>query len=89
MVNDKLNENPGMPAATACRLIGEYVGIDKNTVQNWVKQNHVDTGETPGVTTDEKQRVLELDKENHELRRANEILRKASAPFVQAELDRR
>ena len=58
-------------------------------IRNWVKQNHVDTGKTPGVTTEEKQRVLELEKENRELRRANEILRKASAYFAQAELDRR
>ena len=89
MVNEKLNENPGMATATACRLISEHVGINKNTIRNWVKQNHVDTGKTPGVTTEEKQRVLELEKENRELRRANEILRKASAYFAQAELDRR
>ena len=78
-----------MPTATACRLIGEHVGINQNTIRNWVKQNHVDTGKTPGVSTDEKQRVLELEKENRELRRANEILRRASSNFAQAELDRR
>lgn len=78
-----------MPTATACRLIGEHVGINQNTIRNWVKQNHVDSGKTPGVSTDEKQRVLELEKENRELRRANAILRRASAYFAQAELDRR
>jgi transposase len=49
----------------------------------------VDVGEKPGFTTDERARMAELEKENRELRRANEILRKASAYFAQAELDRR
>jgi len=48
-----------------------------------------DAGQRPGLTTDERQRVKELERENMELRRANEILRKASAYFAQAELDRR
>ncbi len=49
----------------------------------------MDAGEKPGITTDERARMAELEKENRELRRANEILRKASAYFAQAELDRR
>jgi transposase len=89
MVNEKLTDDPALAVSTACRLVGEQIGINKNTLRNWVKQNHVDSGKTPGMTTDDKQRITELEKEIRELRRANEILRKASAYFAQAELDRR
>ena len=51
--------------------------------------DNVDSGKEPGMTTDDKQRITDLEKEIRELRRANEILRKASAYFAQAELDRR
>jgi transposase len=54
-----------------------------------VRQAERDGGRRPGLTTDERQRVKELERENRELKRANEILRKASAYFAQAELDRR
>jgi transposase-like protein len=54
-----------------------------------VRQAERDAGQRPGVTTDERQRLKELERENHELKRGNEILRKASAYFAQAELDRR
>lgn len=89
MVNEKLTDDPALAVSTACRLVGEQIGINKNTLRNWVKQNHVDSGKTPGMTTDDKQRITELEKEIRELRRANEILRKPSAYFAQAELDRR
>jgi len=89
MVNEKLTDDPALAVSTACRLVGEQIGINKNTLRNWVKQNHVDSGKTPGMTTDDKQRITELEKEIRELRRANEILRKASVYFAQAELDRR
>lgn len=89
MVNEKLTDDPVLAVSTACRLVGEQIGINKNTLRNWVKHNHVDSGKTPGMTTDDKQRITDLEKEIRELRRANEILRKASAYFAQAELDRR
>lgn len=89
MVNEKLTNEPALAVSTACRLVGEQVGINKNTLRNWVKQNHVDSGKASGMTTDDKQRITDLEKEVRELRRANEILRKASAYFAQAELDRR
>jgi transposase len=54
-----------------------------------VKTAEVDSGRKPGVTTDERERLKALERENRELRQANEILRKASAYFAQAELDRR
>ncbi|GAA1370397.1 transposase [Brevibacterium luteolum] len=89
MVNEKLACEPALAVSAACRLVGEQVGINKNTLRNWVKQNHVDSGKAPGMTSDDKQRITDLEKEVRELRRANEILRKASAYFAQAELDRR
>lgn len=89
MVNEKLTNEPALAVSTACRLVGEQVGTNKNTLRNWVKQNHVDSGKASGMTTDDKQRITDLEKEVRELRRANEILRKASAYFAQAELDRR
>jgi len=58
-------------------------------LRRWVRQAERDGGTRPGVTTDERERLKALERENQELRRANEILRKASAFFAQAELDRR
>ncbi|MCT1891860.1 IS3 family transposase, partial [Brevibacterium luteolum] len=81
MVNEKLACEPALAVSAACRLVGEQVGINKNTLRNWVKQNHVDSGKAPGMTSDDKQRITDLEKEVRELRRANEILRKASALF--------
>ena len=69
--------------------IAEKVGCSAEAVRNWVRQHERDKGERPGLTTDEKARLKKLERENFELRRANEILRKASAYFAQAELDRR
>jgi transposase len=63
--------------------------VHRETLRNWVRQAERDAGTHPGLTTDERQRLKELERENFELRRANEILRKASAYFAQAELDRR
>jgi transposase len=54
----------------------------------WIKRREIDAGERPGVTSEEQARIQALERENRELRRANEILRKASAYFAQAELDR-
>src|SRR4051812_18194119 len=59
------------------------------TLRNWVTQAEIDGGVRPGTTTDDAQRLIELERENRELRRANEILKTASAFFAQAELDRR
>jgi len=59
------------------------------TLRRWVRQSERDTGRRAGVSSDERERLKALERENAELRRANEILRKASAFFAQAELDRR
>ena len=69
--------------------IAEKIGCSPETLRKWVRQAECDQGARPGLTTVERERLSELERENRELRRANEILRKASAYFAQAELDRR
>jgi transposase len=71
----------------ACRRIGDQLGINPETVRGWVMQAEVDAGDRPGTTTSDAQRIAELERENRELRRANAILKSASA-FFAAELDR-
>ena len=71
----------------ACKRIGEQLGVNTETLRSWVTQAEVDTGSRPGTTTSDAARLLELEKENRELRRTNAILRSASA-FFAAELDR-
>ncbi len=73
----------------AIRSISEKIGCTAETLRKWVRRAERDTGRRAGVTTDEGQRLKDLERENRELKRANEILRKASAYFAQAELDRR
>jgi transposase len=70
-------------------LMAEEIGCSAETLRHWVRQAERDQGLRPGLTTDERQRLKQLEREVFELRRANEILRKASAYFAQAELDRR
>ena len=69
--------------------IAPKIGCVPQTLLTWVKRVEIDTGVREGVTTSEAQRIKELERENKELRRANEILKVASAFFAQAELDRR
>jgi transposase len=73
----------------AIRSIAEKVGCSSEALRNWMRRVEIDSGQRAGLTTQELQRIKELERENRELRRANEILRKASAYFAQAELDRR
>lgn len=69
--------------------IAAKIGCTGQTLNEWVKQAERDTGRRPGPTTDMAARLKALERENRELRQANEILRKASAYFAQAELGRR
>jgi transposase len=69
--------------------IAEKIGCSAETLRNWVRQAERDQGKRPGLTTEERARLKQLEREVFELRRANEILKKASAYFAQAELDRR
>jgi len=73
----------------AIRSIAQKIGCSGETLRNWVRQAERDQGQRAGPTTDERDRLKALERENRELRQANEILRKASAYFAQAELDRR
>ncbi len=73
----------------AIESIAGKIGCTAETLRKWVRRAQVDTGRRDGVTSDERARVRDLERENRELRRTNEILRKASAYFAQAELDRR
>jgi transposase len=73
----------------AIRSIAPKIGCSGETLRHWVRQAERDQGLRPGPTTDERERIRALEREVRELRQANEILRKASAYFAQAELDRR
>ena len=68
--------------------VAEQLGYGVESVRSWVKQADIDAGAKPGVTTAEAERIKALEQEVKELRRTNEILRRASAYFAQAELDR-
>ena len=86
LLKESVSEYPSEWAAM--RSIAEKIGCNPETLRSWVRRAEVDAGERPGTTTDDKARILELEKEVRELKRANEILKKASAFFAQAELDR-
>ena len=68
--------------------IAGKIGCTPETLRQWVKRAEIDSGRREGVTSEDRDRLKKLERENRELRRANEILRKASAYFAQAELDR-
>jgi transposase-like protein len=73
----------------AISSIASKMGCTPETLRTWVRQAERDAGQRSGLTTSERERLKDLERENRELKRANEILRKASAYFAQAELDRR
>jgi len=73
----------------AISSIAAKIGCTAETLRRWVRQTERDEGVMPGPTSADQARLRELERENRELRQANEILRKASAYFAQAELDRR
>jgi transposase len=81
------DEHPSQWAAIVS--IAEKIGCTSETLRHWVRAAERDAGVRPGISTGERERMKELEREVRELRRANEILRKASAYFALAELDRR
>ena len=87
MVGEQTPAHPSQWAAI--RSIAAKIGCNPETLRAWIRRHERDTGQRPGLTTSEEQRVKALEREVTELRRANEILRKASAFFAAAELDRR
>jgi transposase len=87
MVLDHEGEHPSR--WVAIMSIAAKIGCTAQTLNEWVKKAEVDNGQRAGVPTDFAAKLKALERENRELRQANEILRKASAYFAQAELDRR
>ena len=87
MVQEHHDAYPSLWAAV--ESIAPKIGCVPQTLLEWVKRAEVDAGDRPGTTTADAQRLKELERENKELRRANDILRTASAFFAQAELDRK
>jgi transposase len=87
MVREHEDEHDSQWAAI--RSIAGKIGCSAEALRNRVRQSERDRGVRPGLTTEERSRLKELERENRELRRANEILKKASAYFAQAELARR
>lgn len=87
MVQEHRGEYPSLWAAV--ESIAPKIGCVPQTLLGWVQRHEIDTGVRDGVTTADAQRMKELEREVKELRRANEILKLASAFFAQAELDRR
>ena len=87
MVLEHANEHPSQWAAITS--VAEKIGCAAETLRSWVRQTERNEGKRPGLTTEERARLKELERENRELKRANEILRLASAYFAKAELDRR
>ena len=69
--------------------ISAKIGCTAETLRRWVRQSEIDQGKRGGISTSERERLKELERENRELKRVNEILRTASAFFAQAELDRK
>lgn len=87
LVRDQQGEHPTQRAAI--RAIAPKIGgCSAETLRTWVRRAETDAGERPGLTTDERERLKALERENQQLKRANEILLKASAFFVAAERDR-
>lgn len=86
LVQEHRNEHNSQWSAIVS--IASKIGCTPETLREWVKQHGIDMGSREGLSSSERQRMKELEREVRELRQANEILRKASAYFAQAELDR-
>ena len=87
LVLEEQGQHPSQWAAITS--VAEKLGCGKEALRKWLRQSEKDHGRRPGLTTADSERLKALERENRELKRANEILRKASAYFAQAELDRR
>ena len=89
MYQDRRRDYPAESALQSRRRVGELLDINPDTLRGWIQRVEIDTSQRPGVPSSVEARIKELERENAELRRANEILKTASAFFAQAELDRR
>ena len=85
-----MEQRPAHPSEwAALQAVATKLGTTAETLRKWMRQAERDTGKRAGLTTAERDRLKQLERENRELKRANEIIRKAAAFFAQAELDRR
>ena len=89
MYQDRRRDFPVESALQARRRVGELLDIKPETLRGWIERAEIDGGQRPGVPSSVDARIKDLERENAELRRANEILKTASAFFAAAELDRR
>jgi transposase len=89
MYRERRRDSPSESALQARRRVGELLDIKADTLRGWIERIEIDAGERAGVPSSAEARIRELERENAELRRANEILKTASAFFAAAELDRR
>jgi transposase len=89
LVAEARGQDPRLSINAACKRIGPQLGIKPDTLRNWCMQDDIDAGRAPGTATADAARIRALERENRELKRANEILKTASAFFAAAELDRR
>lgn len=88
VVTEKLSDDPALAKSTACRLVSDQVGVNPNTLRNWVNQIRTESAQTPEATAADKQRIADLEKEVRELRQTNEFLWKFTANIAQRELSR-
>jgi len=89
MYEDRRRDSPDESLLQARKRVGELLDIKPDTLRGWIERVEIDAGVRPGVPSSVEARIKELERENAELRRANEILKTASAFFAQAELDRK
>ena len=89
MYVERRRDFPTESALTARKRVGELLDINPATLRGWIEQRQIDTGTRTGASSDVSEELTRLRRENAELRRANEILKTASAFFAAAELDRR
>jgi transposase len=89
MYQERRRDYPNESALQAPKRVGELLDINQQTLRGWIERLEIDAGERPGLPSSVEAKIRELQRENAELRRANEILKTASAFFAQAELDRR
>lgn len=89
MYQDRRRDYPDESLLQARRRVGELLDIPQDTLRGWIDRKEIDAGERPGIPSSTEARIKQLERENAELRRANEILKTASAFFAQAELDRK
>ena len=89
MFQDRRRDFPDESVFQSRKRVGELLDVKAETLRGWVERLEIDSGQRPGVPSSVEGRIKELERENGELRRANEILKTASAFFAAAELDRK